>query len=300
MICLFVYFLNPQSSCRGQQVPATFASQFSIHKMSQSETITVSPSTTLHVTITGTTSPTLIFLHFWGGSSRTFSQLTSHLSHHFRCIAVDLPGWGSSIGPQDPDAYTIKQLATDVELLIPKLNVRDFILVGHSMGGKVTQLIAGRQQLKGLRGLVLIAPAPPTPLELPKEMKEQQVAAYSTPQSAEFVTRNILSSSKLDVEIVDALVEDMIKGSEFAKAAWPAYGMAEDILDMAERIDVPVLVIAGELDRVETVERMRAEVLGNIREAKMVVLTGKGHLLPVEAPGEVSRHVEEFVGKVMC
>ena len=167
------------------------------------------------------------------------------------------------------------------------------------MGGKVAQLIAGRGLLKRLKGVVLIAPAPPTPVELPKEKKEQQLAAYLSPQSAEFVTRNVLSSSKLDDEIVGMLVKDMMKGNEFAKAAWPTYGMTEDILEEAKKIDVPVLVVAGELDRVETVQRLGAEVLGNLKGTEMVVVEGKGHLLPVEASVEVSRHVEEFVVKVM-
>jgi pimeloyl-ACP methyl ester carboxylesterase len=267
--------------------------------MSQSKIVTLSHSTSLHVTITGIAPPTLIFLHFWGGSSRTFSSLTSHLSPHFRCITVDFPGWGSSAGPQDPDAYTTKQLATDIETLIPKLDVQEFVLVGHLMGGKVAQLIAGRGLVKGLKSVVLIAPAPPTPLELPKEMKEEQLAAYLSPQSAEFVTRNVLSSSKLDDETVGMLVKDMMKGNEFAKAAWPAYGMAEDILEEAKKIDVPVLVVAGELDRVETVQRLRGEVLGNLKGTEMVVVEGKGHLLPVEASVEVSRLVGEFVVKVV-
>jgi 3-oxoadipate enol-lactonase len=297
---VFLYVPKIKSDKKGLQFTAIiFFPNFSIHKMSQSKIITVSDSTSLHVTITGIAPPTLILLHFWGGSSWTFSSLTSYLSPRFRCIAIDFPGWGSSTGPQDPDGYTIKQLATDIETLIPKLDVQEFVLVGHSMGGKVAQLIAGRGLVKGLKGMVLIAPAPPTPLELPKEVKEQRLAAYLSPQSAEFVTRNVLSSSKLDDEIVGMLVKDMMKGNEFARAAWPTYGMAEDILGEAKKIDVPVLLVVGELDRVETVERLGREVLGNLKGTKMVVVEGKGHLLPVEASEEVSRLVGEFVVKVV-
>ena len=166
------------------------------------------------------------------------------------------------------------------------------------MGGKVAQLIAGRGQVKRLKGVVLLAPAPPTPLVLPPEMKEQQRVAYSSPQSAEHVLRNVLSSSQLSRETVAMLVEDMIKGNELAKAAWPNYAMAEDIVEDARKINLPVLVIAGALDRVETRERLEGEVLGNLKGAEMVFVEGVGHLLPVEAPGEVARFVEEFWEKV--
>lgn len=164
------------------------------------------------------------------------------------------------------------------------------------MGGKVAQLIAGRGNVKGLKGVVLIAPAPPTPLVLPTEMKEQQLLAYSSPESAEFVVRNVLSSSKLSNEVVKILVEDMMKGNAFAKAAWPSYAMAEDILEDAKKIDVPVLVIAGREDRVETEERVRQEVVRNVKGSKLVIVEGSGHLLPVEAPEEVSRLIREFLG----
>ena len=46
-------------------------------------------------------------------------------------------------------------------------------------------------------------------------------------------------------------------------------------------------------------QRLRGEVLGNLKGTEMVVVEGKGHLLPVEASVEVSRLVGEFVVKVV-
>jgi 3-oxoadipate enol-lactonase len=271
--------------------------------MEHSSTYQVSSSTSLHVTSSGTPdslTPTLIFLHFWGGSSRTYSATISHLSSNLHCIAVDFRGWGSSTGPEVPGAYSIHQLATDIEILIPKLDIQDFILVGHSMGGKVSQLIAGRNHVKGLKGVVLIAPAPPTPFELPPKMKEQQLTAYSSLESAEFVTRNVLSASNLSDETIYSLVEDMLKGNEFAKKAWPEYAMEEDVVDQAKKINVPVLVIGGRSDKVEPVERLRKEVLGSIPRSELVVIEGSGHLLPVEFPRLVGRDIEQFVAKIVA
>ena len=266
--------------------------------MSVVKVFAMSPSTTLNFTISGTEGPVLIFLHFWGGSSLTYNQVISNLSQEFRCIAVDFRGWGSSTGPQTAEAYSINHLASDIETLIPKLGIEEFVLVGHSMGGKVAQLIAGRKRVKALKGVVLIAPAPPTPLILPAEMKEQQLVAYSSPQSAEFVVRNVLSSSPLNEKLVAMPVEDMMKANEFAKAAWPNYAMAEDILEDVKRISVPVLIIAGGVDRIETAERLTSEVLRNVEGAKMVTVDGSGHLLPIEAPSQVSGLVKNFVGQI--
>lgn len=261
----------------------------------------INPDTIINVVLSGnkTHSTSLIFLHFWGGSSRTFCKTISHLSSRFQCIAVDFPGWGSSTGPQSPEAYSISHLATYIEALIPRLDLDDYVLVGHSMGGKVAQLLAGRNRISGLKGVVLVAPAPPTPLELPQDMKDQQLGAYSSHESAEFVVRNVLSSSKIPDEEASALVEDMLKGNEFATEAWPAYAMAENILVEARKTTVPVLVICGELDKVETVQRSKVEVLRNISVAELVIIEGSGHLLPIEKPDQLAYQLERFMSRVL-
>ncbi len=166
------------------------------------------------------------------------------------------------------------------------------------MGGKVAQLIGGRSQVTGLKAIVLIGPAPPTPLVLPAEMKSQQMTAYNSAQSAEFVVRNVLTSSPLSDDQVKMIVSDIMKGNKFAKLAWPTYAMAEDILVETKKIKIPVLVIAGELDKVEPFERLQKEVLGNIAGSEIVVVMGSGHLLPFEAPRQVAKHIEKFVRQI--
>lgn len=271
----------------------------------------IDTGTSLNVVSSGSgPGPTLLFLHYWGGSTRTFSSVISHLPPTFQSISVDFRGWGDSSGPQTATGYSILDLAVDIENLIKQLNIHDIILIGHSMGGKVAQLIAGRNQVPGLKGIVLLAPAPPTPLIMPAEMKAQQITAYDNAESAEFVVRNVLtsssssSSSYLSNTQIKTLVEDIMKGNKFAKLAWPTYASAEDIsAETRKKINVPVLVIAGENDRVEPPERIRKEVVGNIEggdvAVEMVVIEGSGHLLPVEAPLKVARLIEEFVGKLL-
>ena len=83
----------------------------------------------------GSGEPALLFLHYWGGSARSWNAVTSQLSTNFRCIAYDQRGWGQSDAPEQ--GYSIRDLALDAKHIVEALHLRRYVLVGHSMGGKV-------------------------------------------------------------------------------------------------------------------------------------------------------------------
>ncbi|MBR7514038.1 alpha/beta fold hydrolase, partial [Mycobacterium tuberculosis] len=76
------------------------------------------------------------------------------LADRYRIVATDHRGWGDSEAPADH--YGIADLAADAEGVIEALGLRRYVLVGHSMGGKVAQRMASRRP-NGLEGLVLVA-----------------------------------------------------------------------------------------------------------------------------------------------
>ncbi|KAI1845041.1 hypothetical protein JX266_008834 [Neoarthrinium moseri] len=267
------------------------------------QSITIDSETIINVATTTPVAsrqeqPTLVFLHFWGGSSRTWSQVIGPLSSQYPTVAIDFRGWGSSVGPSDPQAYSIKCLAKDVTAVIGHLGLSDFVLVGHSMGAKVAQAIAGGASSKlteGIRGMVLIAPAPPSPFTLPEGMREQQIHAYEYAESAEFVAQNVLTASDIGESAVQALVQDMLRGNEWARAAWPAYAMAEDVCAPPKISHVPCTVIAADEDVIEPVERIQKEVLPRFQNAALVVVKKSGHMIPIEAPMAIVEHITQLL-----
>ncbi|KAF4334073.1 alpha beta-hydrolase [Fusarium beomiforme] len=239
--------------------------------------------------------PAIIFLHFWGGSCKTWSPISSLIASSFPTVRIDLRGWGNSTGPADETEYSIPNLAQDIEQILARLGFQKYIIVGHSMGAKVAQAIAGRKLVAGLAGLVLLCPAPPTPLVLSNEMREQQISAYDDASNAEFVVRNVLTAKTLPDDTVQGIVKDMLKGNAYAKAAWPRYGMKEDILDLAKDISVPEIIIAGGEDQVEPVSRVKTEVSDIISGAELIVLEEVGHLALLEAPEKIAEIINSFI-----
>jgi len=251
--------------------------------------------TRIHVTQRGSGSLALVFLHYYGGSSRTWDMVAHRLSDRYRTVATDHRGWGDSDAPLD--GYRIADLADDVEGVINALGLGRYVLVGHSMGGKVAQLIASRRP-SGLEGLVLIAPSPPSPMLLSQEQRATLAGAYQSRESVEFVIDNVLTANPLDALCRERVIEDSLKGAPQAKAAWPEIAMREDITAAVGAIDVPTVVLSGERDQVDRIDTLQAELLPRIPHAEMHILRGVGHLLPLEAPAEVAQIMANFLAAV--
>jgi pimeloyl-ACP methyl ester carboxylesterase len=237
----------------------------------------------------------LVFLHYWGGSSRTWQYVTDELCDTYRTIATDHRGWGLSDAPAA--GYTIGDLADDAQRVIEALGLSRYVLVGHSMGGKVAQLLASRR-LRGLEGVLLVAPSPPSPMVLSDEERVVMASAYDSRESVGWVLDNVLTGSPLAPERRELVIEDSLRGAPQAKAAWPNVAMREDITGDVAVIDVPVLVIAGERDQVDRVETLQAELLPRVAAARLEVLPGIGHLSPLEAPSVVAGAIRRFVGEL--
>jgi 3-oxoadipate enol-lactonase len=238
--------------------------------------------------------PSLVFLHYWGGSSRTWSEVIEQLSTH-RSIALDHRGWGGSDAPID--GYSIADMANDAQGVIAALELERYVLVGHSMGGKTAQLLASRRPA-GLAGLILVAPSPPTPTVLAKEDREALLHAYDSRESVTYVRDHILTALPLTATQKERVIEDSLHGAAAARRAWPTQSMLEDIRAESRRINVPTLVLSGERDQVDPTDRLRYELLPRIPGAQLQVLPRTGHLPMLEAPEVVARAIRQFVSRL--
>src|SRR5262245_36091915 len=97
-----------------------------------------------------------ILIHGWSSSTFTWAPVLPSLSKRYRCIAVDLPGFGKSPAPKEPP--TIAGYADLIASLIESLSERPVLLLGHSMGGQISATLALRHPLLVER-LVLLNPA---------------------------------------------------------------------------------------------------------------------------------------------
>ena len=100
----------------------------------------------------------LLFVHGFGNEAHVWDDLAPAVAPYYRTLAVDLRGHGES--DRDPEArYDYDVQVADLEALTEALGITRFVLVGHSLGGRIAMLFAGRHPDR-LAGLVIVDSAP--------------------------------------------------------------------------------------------------------------------------------------------
>ena len=231
--------------------------------------------------------PTLVLLHHFGGSARTWQPFIACIGDRRRCIALDLPGFGRQAG--HPGPYTVAAMADHVAAQILDIGLNTYSLVGHSMGGKVALALAARCPA-GLRSLTLLAPSPPTAEPIDPAQRMMLLAAWGAkPALAKIVDDVVVRTLSADLRAI--LLEDMLSVSREAWSGWLLFGSREDIAASMAQINVPVLVVSGDSDTAIPIAIIGTELLPRLADAALAVITGAGHLLPLEATAEITRLV---------
>jgi pimeloyl-ACP methyl ester carboxylesterase len=97
--------------------------------------------------------PPIVFVHGFAADHHHFAPQAAHFAGRYRTVAVDLRGHGRSDAPAGE--YTMEGFADDVAFVCEALGLERPVVVGHSMGGVISSLVAQRHpQLVG--GLVVV------------------------------------------------------------------------------------------------------------------------------------------------
>jgi pimeloyl-ACP methyl ester carboxylesterase len=122
--------------------------------------------------------PVVVLVHGIASSGATFEKLLPMLQEHYRCISIDLLGFGES--PVPPDAtYTVEEHVASLTRTIESLRLREpFTLVGHSLGSLLAARYAATHR-REVGHLVLVSPPVYlAPSELGDPRVRAQVGAY--------------------------------------------------------------------------------------------------------------------------
>jgi pimeloyl-ACP methyl ester carboxylesterase len=131
-------------------------------------------------------------------------------------------------------------------------------------------------------------------------MREGQIHAYDNRENVlKAIGSGRLTSRPPSPEILEQIVEDSLSGSREATMAYPTESMLEDISPEVAKINVPTVLLAGELDQVDSIERHKTEVLAYMPNAEFKIIKGSGHLIPIDEPHELAKGIASFMGGLL-
>src|SRR5580692_2594788 len=238
--------------------------------------------------------------HSWEKQERVLLQ-AGH-----RVITYDRRGFGQSSQPTV--GYDYDTFAADLSALLEHLDLRDAVLVGHSMGtGEVTRYLGRYGSARVAQG-VLVAPIPPYLLQtpdnpdgVPQSLFDGFAAAATADTPAwmkgfldNFYNFDTLRGTLISDQAFQASWNLAVTASATAAVACiPTW--ETDFRAALPEIDVPMLVVQGDADQVLPLDKTGRRLPGLIKDVQLVVIESGPHAIPWTNAGQVNTALLDFI-----
>jgi branched-chain amino acid transport system permease protein len=232
----------------------------------------------------------ILFVHGYQASAPVWRLVQEAMDpQRFRTIALNNRGAGGSDRTPRQDDYRVESFAADLAAAVDALGLRDFTLVGHSLGGAtVTQYALAHQRL--LKALVLVNPIPLDHRAgtIPVAATEHERAAMAAAAAEERANAPEELLRVLDAEMAQVPAERIAGG----RASMGTLRLRERLRELR----LPVLVMGGDRDYVAGVGNILGEYLALPAETRSLhLIHGAGHSPIVGVPRECAAVLERFL-----
>jgi 2-succinyl-6-hydroxy-2,4-cyclohexadiene-1-carboxylate synthase len=258
-----------------------------------------------HVEDFGSGTP-LVLLHGFTGSSASWSPVIHDLARLRRVIAIDMIGHGASSAPEDPSHYMFEQALRDLAQVTAELGVTRAAWLGYSLGGRLAlgMAVDHRERVSSLILESATAGIQHERERLQRIEADQELARRIVEAGIEtFVDE----WERLPIwESQHTLPAELLQFQREIRLRNRAVGLANSLRGMGQgaqpsywdrldEIDVPVLLMAGALDRkfVGIAGQMGVRIAG----AELSVIPDAGHAVRLERPGEFLEDVRQFLAR---
>jgi len=251
----------------------------------------------------------VILIHGYPLSSASWEkQVPALLAAGYRVIAYDRRGFGKSSQPTT--GYNYDTFAEDLRKLVTHLKLKDFTLVGFSMGGGEVARYVGRYGSKDVSKAVIIGGVPPYLLKTADNPEGVDASVFEGIKKAvaadryAFFTEFFKNFYNTDVHLGKRVSEQAIQASwNTAAIASATASLAcvptwhEDFRQDVAKIDVPTLVVHGDSDRIVPFSAAGSRTAKLINGAELVVIKDGPHNIAWTHAEEVNEALLKFLAK---
>ena len=237
----------------------------------------------------------LVFIHGWGGDSGYWQNQVPYFSLDYKIITIDLAGHGDS--GTERNEYTPESFAGDIKSVVEEQNLKNVILIGHSMSGYIIAYAANLMpdRVIGVIGVDTIH-------NVEHKFTRQQADDFIKPFEDNFVQqtdsfiRNMFPEDA-NTDLVDKVAKDISSGpKEVGVSALKNYVdqfVTGESIQVFEKVNVPVWVVNADLWKTETEFNKK-----HIKNFNVIMIDGTGHFPMLENPDEFNRLLDKAVSKI--
>ncbi|MFL2935287.1 MAG: alpha/beta fold hydrolase [Myxococcota bacterium] len=259
----------------------------------------------------------MILIHGFSNEARIWDDFVPGVADHYRVLALDQRGHGESDWHPDA-AYDYDDFVADLEAVVDGLGIDRCVIVGHSLGGRVAMLYAGRHPEK-LAGLVIVDSAPEldrrgtTRISMDtaehKDPTFGSVAEYERTLAHAYPAATAASLKRMAQYGVrktedgryalrmDTAFRGSVAGAQADAAAIEARHEAyrEEMWTALEKISCPTLVVRGAASDVVSADVADRMVDESLEKGQLAVIPQAGHSVMTDNPEGFNDAVESFV-----
>ena len=221
------------------------------------------------------------------------------LADTYRTIQWDNRGTGESNAPDGP--YSMEDMAADLETVLADAGIERAHLVGASMGGMIAQQYALEYDRAATLSLLCTTPGGSETTGMPEETRQRLASVPDGVTERESIRHRMepaVSETfyEENPDLVERIVDWRLESDadDAARQAQAAAVLGFDVADDLHKIEVPVLVLHGDGDRVVPVEngRLLAE---RLPDARLEECPDGAHLFFIESANWVNERLREFL-----
>lgn len=243
----------------------------------------------------------VLFLHGWPANHKMFEyQYNALLARDYRCIGMDMRGFGQSDKPTY--GYGYDRLSDDVRAVIATLNLKGITLAGHSTGGAVVIRYAARYGAYGVSRLALFAAAAPSlirredfPYGLPRERVDGIInATYADRPQMLHDFGEMFFYKKVTPSFANWFFLMGLEAASWSTVAVAKTWLAETLFTDLTQIYVPTLILHGVHDQIVPYPLAEVQHKG-IVNSKLVPFENSGHGLFYDQMDQFNHELIEFI-----
>jgi pimeloyl-ACP methyl ester carboxylesterase len=247
--------------------------------------------------------PPMLCIHGGGAHGHWYDFIAGSFTSDYHVRALDLRGHGDSQWTEPPD-YSFDKYAADVAAVVEKLDLRDFVLVGHSMGGMVSLVYTATYPGRVAKLVVV-----DTGRRLSAERVEKMRVFGARPPSSYATRDELIARYKLEPsgtqmaapEVLRHMAENSARenadgtwGHKFDRRFYATFERRDSFL-LWDKVKVPALLVKGGLSK-RINDEMYAEVLKLAPQVKLAEVPDADHHVTLDNPKVFVEVVRAFLG----